>query len=454
MDEARAREILEALGRTAPGAVLLWRGTGLGGSDVDIVVLPGHDAVVARALRDSGLTAAPQDPGHVMWRLLPGETVVVDALAAHGWPKMYPPLAGVVGRSASWPDGLAVAAPADRLLIHAAEAVAGWPIDKVLRKVRPALGEPGARASLEALAGVGPLRHLAHLVEEPDRLAATARAGRLPVRAALAAGVRSTPGRAALRARAGARVGLPARPPLPPVARDGRRPPRGFVVAISGMDGAGKSTAALELAATFEEVGRPVAVLWTRLAGDPRLLDLVARPVRRLLGRATGTPAQAPAAPSDRAGAQAPPGGAAPRPGRGRLIDAAWTLLVALDSVRVARRAVGLRRRGLSVVCDRWTTDALVDLRLRYGRHRLAEWVLKRGIPAADLALYLEVDAATAAARKPGDQPLPILEAMAGLYGLHVAGRNVTRIDARAERAVVVEQADGALRAALATAPE
>ena len=461
MDEARAREILEVLGRAAPGAVLLWRGTGLGGSDLDIVVLPGHDAVVARALRDYGLTAAPQDPGHVLWRLLPGETVVVDALAAHGWPKMYPPLAGVAARSGSRPDGLTVPAPPDRLLIHAAEAVAGWPIDKVLRKVRPVLDEPGTKASLEALAGMGPLRHLAHLVEAPDRLAATARAGRLPVRAALAAGVRSTPGRAALRARAGARLGLPARPPLPPVARDGRRPPRGFVVALSGMDGAGKSTAALELAATFEELGRPVVVFWTRLAGDPHLLDLVARPVRRLLGRATGTAAQAPAdgagaqAPSDRGGAHAaPPGEVSPRAGRGRLIDAAWTLLVALDSVRVARRAFRLRRRGLSVVCDRWTADALVDLRLRYGRHRLAEWLLKRGIPAADLALYLEVDAATAAARKPGDQPLAVLEAMAGLYGLHAAGRNVTRLDARAERAVVVEQADGALRAALATAPE
>ena len=456
MDEARAREILEVLGRAAPGAVLLWRGTGLEGSDVDIVVLPGHDAVVARALRDSGLTAAPQDPGHVLWRLLPGETVVVDAVAAHGWPKMYPPLAGVVGRSASWPDGLAVAAPGDRLLIHAAEAVAGRPIDKVLRKVRPALGEPGARASLEALAGTGPLRHLAHLVGAPDRLAATARAGRLPVRAALAAGVRSTPGRAALRARAAARLGLPARPPLPPVARDGRRPPRGFVVALSGMDGAGKSTAALELAATFEELGRPVVVFWTRLAGDPHLLDLVARPMRRLLGRATGTAASDAAPPSADLGATnaAPVVGIPPRPRRGRLIDEAWTLLVALDSVRVARRAFRLRRRGLSVVCDRWAADALVDLRLRYGRHRLAEWLVKRGIPTADLALYLDVDAATAAARKPGDQPLAVLEAMSGLYGLHVAGRNVTRIDARAERAVVVEQADGALRAALATAPE
>ena len=37
MDEARAREVLDALGRLAPGAVMLWRGTGLGGSDVDIV---------------------------------------------------------------------------------------------------------------------------------------------------------------------------------------------------------------------------------------------------------------------------------------------------------------------------------------------------------------------------------------------------------------------------------
>jgi hypothetical protein len=105
----------------------------------------------------------------------------------------------------------------------------------------------------------------------------------------------------------------------------------------------------------------------------------------------------------------------------------------------------------LSVVCDRWAADALVDLRLRYGPHLLAEWLLKRGIPTADLALYLDVDAATAAARKPGDQPVAVLEAMACLYGLHVPGHNVIRIDARAERSVVVEQADGALRAALAT---
>jgi thymidylate kinase len=404
---------------------------------------------VARALRDAGLTAAPQDPGHVLWRLLPGETVVVDALAAHGWPKMYPPLADVVARGASRPDGLTVAAPADRLTIHAAEAVAGWPIDKVVQKVRPALDE----ASLDTSAQTGPLRHLAALVENPDRLAATARAGRLPLRAALAAGVRSGPGRAALRARAAARLGLPARPPLPAVTRDGRNPPRGFVVALSGMDGAGKSTAALELAATFEELGRPVVVFWTRLTGDPHLLDLVARPVRRLLGRARGTAASGATPPSaDLGGTDAAPvGEMPPRSGRGRLIDAAWIVLVALDSVRVARRAFRLRRRGLSVICDRWTADALVDLRLRYGRHLVAEWLLKRGMPPADLALYLDVDAATAAARKPGDQPIAVLEAMAGLYGRHVRGQEVIHIDARAERPVVAEQANGVLRAALAT---
>lgn len=447
MDEARAREVLEGVGRAVPGAVLLWRGARLDGSDVDVVVLPGRDAAVARALRDTGLAPAPQDPGHIVWRLLPGEIVVVDVLADHGWPRMYPPLEGMVSRSTQRPDGLLLAAPEDRLLIHAAEAVAGWPIEKVLRKVRAVLAEPGAQPGLRALAASERVTHLASLVEDPDELAGQAHRGRLPVRAAIAAGARSSTGRMALRARVSARLGLPERPPLPRLA--GERPP-GLVVALSGMDGAGKSTTALELAAVFEEQDRPAVILWTRLAGDPRLLDLVARPVRWLLGRGTGvTSSHADLPPQPVAGAT---GGdqVVPRPGRARAVDAVWVTFVALETVRGSWRAFGLRRRGLSVICDRWAADALVDLRLRYGRHRVAEWLLTHGIPRPDLVLYLEVDADTAAARKPGDQPLAVLAAMADLYARSVGGRDVVSIDARAERTVVLDRARAALHAVLA----
>ncbi len=453
MDEVRAREVLDAVGRAVPGAVLLWRGAGLDGSDVDVVVVSGRDAAVSRALRDAGLTAAPQDPGHILWRLLPGEIVVVDVLADHGWPRMYPALEGVMSRSTQLPDGLLLAAPPDRLLIHAAEAVAGWPIEKVLRKVRPVLDEAGAQASLQALASRERVTHLASLVEDPDRLSRQAHGGRLPVRPAIAAGVRSPTGRMALRARASARLGLPERPPLPRVAGEQGQRPSGLVVALSGMDGAGKSTTALELAAVFEEQHRPAVILWTRLAGDPHLLNLVARPVRWLLGR--GTDATRPRATPPRqavAGVEATSGGQiVSRASRGRLIDAVWVTFVALETVRGSWRAFGLRRRGLSVICDRWAADALVDLRLRYGRHRVAEWLLTHAIPPPDLVLYLKVDAATAAARKPGDQPLEVLEAMAELYGRAVADPNVVRIDAGAERAVVIQRAAEALRASLAS---
>lgn len=437
MDEQRARAILDALGHAVPEGVLLWRGEGLDGSDVDVVVLEGNDAAVARALRDAGLTAAPQDPGHVLWRLLPGETVVFDVLAAHAWPRMYPPLDGVVSRSGLRPGGLRVASVEDRLLIHAAEAVAGWPIEKVLRKVRSALAQQPPPDGL--VMGARPAE-LAALVRDPDRLASRAPQGRLGFVAAVRAGARSPTGRAALRVRAADRVGIPVRPPLPSPSAGGSGRP-GLVVALSGMDGAGKSTAALEIAAALEEAGRPVVVFWTRLAGDPYLLEIIGRPVKRLLRRSPAVPGAPDSAPS----------GPAPALERQRsgLVNSVWVAFVAAESVRTARRAYRLRRRGLTVVCDRWAADALVDLHVRYGDHAVAGWVLRRGFPRPDLSLFLEIDPATAAARKPGDQPVAVLEAMAGLYDRYTQGADVVRIDASRARGAVAAEVRGALRSVL-----
>src|SRR3954453_7576435 len=108
MDERRARELLDELGRAVPGAVVLWRGPGLGGSDVDLLVLEGRDHTVARTLREAGLSPAIQDDGRILWRQLPRETVVHDAMPAWSWPPHSPLLGGLLD-CASREDGLLVA---------------------------------------------------------------------------------------------------------------------------------------------------------------------------------------------------------------------------------------------------------------------------------------------------------------------------------------------------------
>ena len=271
MDERLAAEALDAVARAVPEGVVLWRGEGLDGSDVDVVAMPGRGHAVARALRDHGLTPAPQDPGRVLWRRLPGETVVVDVLAPHAWPARYPALDGVLGRARSGTLGLPVASAGDRLLIHAVEAVAGWPLAKTARGLRAAWAEPRAGESLAAAARAEPgLDGLAGLAEAlaTGAEAADGRPGVLPLPVALRAAARSAQGRAALGERLATAAGLTVRPPLPRVAaRPGHAAGRPRLIALSGMDGAGKSTVGLDLLEALEAAGQPAVVHWTRLAG-------------------------------------------------------------------------------------------------------------------------------------------------------------------------------------------
>jgi thymidylate kinase len=196
----------------------------------------------------------------------------------------------------------------------------------------------------------------------------------------------------------------------PPPAR---RPGPGIIVALSGMDGAGKSSAAGAIALRLREAGYPVKHQWHRL-GEMDALDRVAAPVRWLARP------RRPIAGSVVRGM---------RPARGP-VAWTWVLVVALETVRSYLLSIGLTRWGLGVVCDRWTTDSLVELELRYGRHRLAEWLLRRAAPRADLEILLEIDAASAARRKPDDQPRPVLERMQQLYGRAARAPGVRTIDA------------------------
>jgi thymidylate kinase len=427
VDERLAAEALDALARAVPEGVVLWRGEGLDGNDVDVVAVPGRGHAVAGALRDQRLTPAPQEPGRVMWRRLPGETVVVDVLAPHAWPARYPALDDVLGRARNGTLGLPVASAGDRLLIHAAEAVAGWPLAKTRRRLHAAWAEPGAGDSLAAAAraepGLGGLARLAQVLATATA-GAGGRADALPLPVALRAAARSAQGRAALGERLATAAGMTVRPPLPRVAG----PPADAVaqarlVALSGMDGAGKSTAGLDLLEALEAAGQPAVVDRIRLADELGLLGVTARLVRRILGRETSLvdpEAPAPAAP------------AAGGSGRDGVVDAVWVLAVAGVAVRNARRTGRIRRRGLSVVCDRWLADALVDLRIRYGPHPAAEWLLRRGFPRADVAVLLEVDGATAARRKPGDQTEAVLHAMSERYAEVGDRLGLPRVDASA----------------------
>jgi thymidylate kinase len=202
-----------------------------------------------------------------------------------------------------------------------------------------------------------------------------------------------------------------------------------YLIALSGMDGSGKSGAARLLADELRASGLEAEVAWWRVAEETETLDRVAQPLKRLL-RMRGSVADPAAAMSPAAREEVP--APAPEPGlASRLVAWPWTLLVAALSVRSFRSAGRLRRDGKSVVCDRWLIDALVDIELRYGRHRAAARLMKAGFPAADVTILLDADAATAAERKPGDQLPQVLAAMEPLYAAQRSRPGLQVVDAR-----------------------
>jgi thymidylate kinase len=211
-----------------------------------------------------------------------------------------------------------------------------------------------------------------------------------------------------------------------------RRPGPAPLIALSGMDGAGKSTAAGAIIERLREEGYPVKPMWHRL-GEMATLGRVAGPVKRVMR-------------PRRPVAGSVEDGVARRRG---LVAWAWVLVVSLEAARSHLITAGITRWGIAVVSDRWTTDALVDLNVRYGRHRPAEWLLRVLAPRAHVSVLLDIDAETAAARKPDDQPRPVLEMMEGLYGRAARATRVRRIDATRPRQEVLDELLALVDAAL-----
>lgn len=140
---------------------------------------------------------------------------------------------------------------------------------------------------------------------------------------------------------------------------------RGAFVAFCGLDGAGKSTQIDLLANAWAAAGIEARRFWSR----PGYTGGVNR-VKALLRRC-GARAVPPPGPSDRRSR------ALARPFVRRLwLTAALLDLAFLYAVWITWQ----RRRGRSVVCDRYLCDALVDLRLRFPDDGVERWWLWRFI--------------------------------------------------------------------------
>jgi thymidylate kinase len=169
-----------------------------------------------------------------------------------------------------------------------------------------------------------------------------------------------------------------------------RKPAKRTLVAISGVDGAGKSSLIAAIADRFAERGVPVQVVWFRPGMGMGWVERPVRGAKRVLGQR-----QEPA--------MRDVDGARQVPSRKGVLGFVWCLLVTLTYLRHVRAQ--LRTTAPTIICDRYVLDAVVTLRVFYGDSiaRLPIFLVRHLLPPADLTLYLTVPVELALSRKPGD---------------------------------------------------
>ena len=360
----------ELVDASATGPAVVLGSLPPGGRDLDVAAA--ETSPIAEALRAAGYVTR----GHGEWaRFAAGDVDLVDLLA--GWPHLDEILA-----EAELLPGcrrLARPAPHHALLVLAQQlaATGAYPAKRVPRMEAARGGAQRARA-LAAAWGVA---------DELERVLSGAPVERRP------------------------RV----------------RPRRPRVVALSGIDGAGKSTQARLLAAALEQLGYDVEIVWQPL-GASSALDAVVAPLKRALHLL----------PSLRPPAASVDTGLVPNVGtvlrqRSGLAHRAWTTVIATaNGLAHARAALAAAAAGRVLVFDRYVLDSRVRLRFLYGdgrAYRVQDQVVRRLSPRPRAAFVLDVSPAESLARKddrwsPGD-----LERLVRLYdelddgdGVHLAG--------------------------------
>ena len=412
--------LLQVVDDLLPGRALVFGTPPPAGRDLDLLVRPDEEEALSAGLAGHGFLRR----GHRWARFDGCHAEVVEVFPAAGWALPAEELSALFsdGTPLEGTPHLVRPAPAHTLLILARRLVRGdGRLDPKRRAhVERALQHPGAwdEAARRAPAwgAVSALALLRQAVEDDRRAGPLARARAL-TEGHLAAG-RSALG-AALRA--------------------GRsllhRPPHGRVIAISGIDGSGKTSQAEALRAALEALGYEAVTAWTRITLNPSV-EKVGTAAKRLLrplvasraGAAGGGTATVTA---DEAGTSEEIGRLVRR--RSPLLNHAWITYVALLNARSQRQATRRHlRRGRMVICDRYTLDSAVHLRYKYGsdtRLGFETGLIRLLSPTPAAAFLLDVDAGVALARKADEFGLTDLHRFAELYRREYGAHGVVRLD-------------------------
>jgi thymidylate kinase len=392
------------------------------GRDLDLLVCPPAYGRVAGALAAAGFRRR----GHHFARFAGCSAEVVELVPAERWGLPGREVAALFSEARPLPGRhwLAQPAPHHQLLILAR------------RLARDGRLDPRRRERVAAALAEDPLAwHRAHQLA-PAWGATRAMA---IAEAALAGGAqptRSSRAQALAERFAAAGRGPQAARLAAWRAELGRRR-RGALIALSGLDGSGKTSQAVALCDALERLGFDPVTQWTRLAANPSL-DRIAGPVKRLLAWRLGAAVPAPPTTAVLDSSRLAEPAKRVRQ-RSRVMTAAWATIVSVANGWEQRRAtVAHLRAGRVVVCDRYTLDSAVHLRYRYGetsRRQFQVRLIRLLSPRPLRCYFLDVPAETALARKSDHYNLAQLQRQAPLYRQEYREHGARRLDGERGRA-------------------
>jgi thymidylate kinase len=379
-----------------------------GARDLDLLVRAGEEAVVGSALEEAGLVG--RGSKFAAFGACTAFGVELTAVTSWGIPRREAEALFADSIPLEGAERITRPAPAHALLILARRLALshGRLADKLRPRIAAVLAEdPAAWANARERAAAWGLPDALRALEDVHRGAD----------ASVAA-----PG--AVRTRARRRLAAVPRP---------RRP---LVIALSGLDGAGKSSHAAALSDALGRLDVPAAVVWTPL-GQNTTLELIGRPAKKLLSRLRFGPLRALAERTASGSVFSNPRVDESANGTHSAVTAAWATFVAVLNVLSQRRALARHAlRARVVVYDRHALDSIVRMRFLYGasgNSRLQRWLVRRAAPHAVLAYYLEIAPETALARK-ADWTLDQLHAQARLYSDECDSFRARRVNAERPR--------------------